>query len=296
MILNSHDKEYLLELATNAAIEAGRIIQSVSKDFKRINPKAGGSSLAANIVTQADLLSERFIMATLGHTFSMFDLGVLSEETPDDGSRHIKEFFWCIDPLDGTLAYSQDKPGYAVSIALVSQSGIPELGVVYDPINDDLYSAIKGQGAFLNSAPFEMKHAWLHDEDLVINGDKSLFEHAKFRVFEEEVNQLAVAAGFRSVSFRCAGGAVMNAIMSLLEPFGAYLKQPKSSVGGGSLWDFAATACIYSAAGAQITDAFGSPLKLNRQDTLFMNGTGVCFATNKKISNLMQSINTLKNN
>ena len=52
-----------------------------------------------------------------------YDFGILTEETPDNGSRLVKDYFWCVDPLDGTLPFTEGTPGYSVSIALVSKSG-----------------------------------------------------------------------------------------------------------------------------------------------------------------------------
>ena len=52
-----------------------------------------------------------------------YDLALLTEELEDDGSRHVKDYFWCIDPIDGTLPFTQKKPGYGVSIALVARDG-----------------------------------------------------------------------------------------------------------------------------------------------------------------------------
>jgi fructose-1,6-bisphosphatase/inositol monophosphatase family enzyme len=59
------------------------------------------------------------VLEVLAPTFKAYDLGLLTEELADDGSRFEKDYFWSIDPLDGTLPFTQGKPGYAVSIALV---------------------------------------------------------------------------------------------------------------------------------------------------------------------------------
>ena len=80
-------------------------------------------------------------------------MGLISEELKDDSSRFENEFYWCIDPLDGTLPFTEQVDGYAVSIALVSREGIPVLGVVYNPEKNDLYTAVKGEGAYKNGWP-----------------------------------------------------------------------------------------------------------------------------------------------
>ena len=58
-----------------------------------------------------------------------------------------------------------------------------------------------------------------------------------------------------------------------------YVKLPKVKVGGGSLWDYAATACLYAEAGAHVSDIYGAPLDLNRKDSSFMNHRGVLFCS-----------------
>ena len=79
--------------------------------------------------------------------FNPATVQLLSEETNDDGSRFKEDFFWCIDPMDGTLPFINKQPGFSVSIALVAKDGTPNLGIVYDPSTDTLYHAIKGKGA-----------------------------------------------------------------------------------------------------------------------------------------------------
>ena len=81
----------------------------------------------------------------------------------------------------------------------------------------------------------------------------------------------------------------MNAIWALENPPACYFKFPKPS-GGGSLWDYAATACIYQEAGAVAVDFQGNPFDLNRPDSTFMNHHGVIFATNHKIAAFVRGL------
>jgi myo-inositol-1(or 4)-monophosphatase len=111
-----------------------------------LNTKNGGASLAAQVVTEVDHLSQDIILKTLHPSCLIYDLALLSEESPDDNQRLQKDYFWCIDPLDGTLPFIESVPGYSVSIALVSREGQSMLGVVYDPVTQTLYHAIQGQG------------------------------------------------------------------------------------------------------------------------------------------------------
>ena len=113
----------LSRLAQAAALRAGRLIARRRGDFGQPEYKSESSSLAANIVTEVDRESQRIIVATLAPSLARNELGLLAEESADDGSRFEKDHFWCVDPLDGTLQFSENQPGFAVSIALVSRSG-----------------------------------------------------------------------------------------------------------------------------------------------------------------------------
>jgi len=77
------------------------------------------------------------------------DYGWLSEETEDDKSRLRAQRYWIIDPIDGTRAFAKGKPHFAISAALVS-SGVPILGIVFNPATDEFFEARRGHGAWLN--------------------------------------------------------------------------------------------------------------------------------------------------
>ena len=87
-------------------------------------------------------------------------------------------------------------------------------------------------------------------------------------------------------------GAVMNACLASENALSCYFAFPKKEAGGGSIWDYAATACIYKEIGAPVTDIFGNPLHLNTPDTTFMNKKGILFASDDGISKMIQNIYT----
>ena len=88
-----------------------------------VEKKQGGTSYASQVVTEVDRACETAILSHLLPTCQEFDLALLSEETEDDGSRFEEDFFWCIDPMDGTLPFINKQPGFSVSIALVAKMG-----------------------------------------------------------------------------------------------------------------------------------------------------------------------------
>ena len=136
MKLSTSDLRELADLAILAASKAGQMIaRSRPREiqYKDMQHAAGGESLASQVVTEIDRHSEDIILDILTPTLERFELGLLTEEQDDDGSRLTNDYFWCIDPLDGTLPFIEGSPGYAVSIALVSSDGTPMIGVVSDP-------------------------------------------------------------------------------------------------------------------------------------------------------------------
>jgi len=132
-----------LEVATKAAKEAGNIILSrFSSAKKKIKHKSQG-----NLVTEADILSEKLILRLLKDEYPGCD--VLSEES--NSSAQVSGYTWIVDPLDGTNNYVFGIPFFCINIALVKDEDIL-LGVTYDPLRDELFRVEKGQGAYLNDS------------------------------------------------------------------------------------------------------------------------------------------------
>ena len=138
MTLERRDLHTLAAVAERAASVASELIARTRP--AEIEHKAGASA-ASQVVTNVDREAEQSILEILEPTVASHGLGILSEERGDDGSRLRTEYFWCVDPLDGTLPFTEGRPGYAVSIALVANEGTPMIGVVADPISGTMYSA-----------------------------------------------------------------------------------------------------------------------------------------------------------
>ncbi len=281
MKLSSTELDELAGLAILAATTAGQMIAESRPD--NVQRKAGGgASLASQVVTEIDRRSEDMILDILGPTIERFDLGLLTEERVDDSSRLTADYFWCVDPLDGTLPFIEGVPGYAVSIGLVDRSGAPCLGVVYDPLEATLFHAIAGAGAFRDQRPFSVG-AGSPADVLSVFADRSFLEQSDHDVIVERFEQIAIDMGLSGHQVRTSAGAVMNACGVLESGPACYVKFPKPA-GGGSLWDFAATACLFNESGAVATDIDGNRLDLNRTDSTFMNHRGVLFATDVSLA------------
>jgi myo-inositol-1(or 4)-monophosphatase len=243
-----------------------------------VNTKTGVSSLVSQVVTEVDHLSQAIILQTLAPTCSRYDLALLTEESPDDRERLVKDYFWCIDPLDGTLPFIESTPGYAVSIALVSKQGIPLIGIIYDPLTATLYHAIKGQDAFKNDQPLQLKLALA----FTFLANRSFKSHNAYPTLIDRLKSFSQAMGLSGFNTIEHGGAAMNACWVLEHAPACYIKFPKPQAGGGSLWNYAATACLFNESSAIACDIHGQPLDLNRPDSTFMNYKGVLYAQRRE--------------
>ena len=286
MTLGNQDLKRLHRLALAAAMRAGAYIQSMVGRHEVTRTKEAGDTPASQFVTEVDLESQRLILEMLRGSIDEFELGLLTEESADDSSRRETDYFWCIDPLDGT-PFIQKKPGYSVSVALVSRDGVPQIGVVHDPAQQTTFHAIRGQGAMKDGTPIRVEPnpasgslTWIMDQSMRNAGG--------FPVLSKCVERLEAShSGPERVDF---AGAALNACwVTQLAP-AVYFKMPKRAKGGGSLWDFAASACIVCEWGLEPTDIAGQQLHLNRAESTFMNERGVIYASDLRLREAVQRI------
>ena len=128
--------------AIKAAKEAGKIILRYYS--KNVNATSKGDTY--NLVTEADLASENKIISIIKSRFP--DHSLLTEESGEE--IHKSDYCWVIDPLDGTNNFYHKFPMFCISIALYKK-GKPLIGVVFDPLKNELFFAEKNEGAFLNN-------------------------------------------------------------------------------------------------------------------------------------------------
>ena len=132
----------MLNVAVKAARRAGTVINRASLNLERLQVDRKQHN---DFVTEVDRQAEAAIIETLSDAYPSH--GFLAEET---GAQNADaEFVWIIDPLDGTTNFIHGFPQYAVSIAL-SVSGVIQQAVVYDPTRDELFTATRGAGAYLD--------------------------------------------------------------------------------------------------------------------------------------------------
>lgn len=287
-MLSTQELLKLSKSAIEAAKAAGDYIQSQFNRHYEIKEKASGTSLASKVVTAVDFKAQEIILDRLKPTFQQYDLGLLTEESVDDQSRLEKPYFWCIDPLDGTLPFTQGETGYAVSIALITQAGNPIIGIVYIPDEDKCYSAIQGLGVKLNDQAFERVQK-ADDNLLHVYMDSSLKKETYFKTLQTgldvwSTNQRMVP------NYHFGYGGVRNALAVINSINGCYFKLPKPQDGGGSIWDFAATRLFFDELNLHVSSHSGEILHLNNAATTFMNDAGVIYATDKKLVSFIMTL------
>lgn len=141
-----------LEFAVDLARQAGNMLRDIAAtELVTLQPKEDHSP-----VSQADILCNRLIVSEIQDAYPQD--GILSEEQPPAGlaQSHLVQPIWIIDPLDGTTNYGLGLPIWGVLIARL-ENGYPELAALFFPALGELYSAQRGQGAFLNGRPIQVE-------------------------------------------------------------------------------------------------------------------------------------------
>lgn len=289
MKLTHTQLEGICNIAKTTAIAAGEYIQSqFDKNYQKQH-KTGGDSLASQVVTEVDLKAQEIILEHLMNTIHNYDLGLLTEEATDDLSRAEKKYFWCIDPMDGTLPFTEHRTGYAVSIALIARSGDPVIGVVYIPDLQMCYTSIKGMGVRLNDEPFLRKPA--SEEIIQFYMDKSFQSEPYFDFVKSQFNDyVANHPTTTKIEYHAVFGGVRNAIGVMSSGRGCYFKFQKTSTGCGSIWDYAATRLFLEELGLCVANAHGERLHLNNLNSTFMNEQGILYATDHELKELIIGI------
>ncbi|MEO0160897.1 MAG: inositol monophosphatase family protein [candidate division WOR-3 bacterium] len=209
-----------------------------------------------NLVTQFDKISQRQIVKFLKKEFP--DYGILSEENI---SYHTHDNIkWLVDPLDGTTNFAHNLPIWAISIALEIEGEIV-LGVVYDPTRKELFSSIKGKGAFLNGKRISVSKTRKLDHSLLVTG-------FPYDIRESKENNLNYFARFclKSQAVRRLGSAALDLCYTACGRFDGYWEIKLSP------WDQAAGSLILKEAGGMITDFRGRPFSIYGKEVLGSNG------------------------
>lgn len=240
-----------LAVAMDAALGAGKILRENIGGNRQISYKGD-----INLVTEMDMKSERVIVAKLCSAFP--DHGVIAEE--GTVIRNGSGYVWIIDPLDGTTNYAHGYPCFSVSIAL-EYHGEVIAGVVYDPIREEVFSARKGGGAFLNGRTITVSSVDTLINSLLATGfpyDRKVSEKNNLDYF----HGLLMA----SQEVRRDGSAALDLCSVAAGRFDGFWELKLKS------WDVAAGSLIVHEAGGRVSDLAGNPASLDDGEIVASNG------------------------
>jgi myo-inositol-1(or 4)-monophosphatase len=252
----------MLNIAVRAARRAGSIINRAAL--------SGGlevrSKQANDFVTQVDRAAEEAIIDIVRRAYP--DHGFLAEES--GGSASGAEYRWVIDPLDGTTNFIHGFPQYCVSIA-IEQRDAPVHAVVYDPGRNELFTASKGRGAFLNDRRVRVSKCLRLKDALVGTG----FPFKELSRLDLYLRQLKSIMGTSS-GVRRAGAAALDLAYVACGRLDAFWEL------GLSRWDMAAGALLIQEAGGLVSDIAGEADHLESGD--------ICAATPKIFPALLEAM------
>ncbi len=241
-----------LEAAKEAAQIGGQIVARYFREGVAIRSKA-----TANLVSDADLESEQAIVDFLQRRFPQH--AVLAEEAHQDPLDC--EHLWVVDPLDGTNNFAHHIPHFAVSIAYYHR-GQAVCGVIYNPIRDDWFWTVRGQGAFANGTRVAVAPHTQLAETMIGVG----FYYSRGAMMEATLEALRELFQNQIHGMRRFGTASLDLCQVGVGSYGAYFEYELAP------WDFAAGGLFVEEAGGRVTTCRGEPLPLAKSSLLASNG------------------------
>jgi myo-inositol-1(or 4)-monophosphatase len=241
-----------LEVASRAAEEAGSLLLKHMHGQLKLGQKEG----RANLVTDVDILAEKTVIEVLQGEFP--DFNILSEESP--AVVRDSQFTWVIDPLDGTNNYVHGVPFICVSVGLALGQDVV-LGVIYDPVRKELFTAREGHGALLNGAPISVAQRTAVREaflgvDLGYDADKGRAMLDFLKVPWPDIG-----------GFRLMGSAALGLTYVACGRLDAYIHPYLYP------WDLAAAIALVEEAGGKITDWQGQSATIESRVIIAANET-----------------------
>ena len=242
----------LLELAISIGREAGALQRDRFSEPRTIETKSSSIDLVTDVDRASDaLIAARIAAARPGDA-------ILSEELGRrDGTSELR---WVVDPLDGTTNYAHGFPHFAVSIG-IERDGQREVGVIYDPIKEELFSAERGGGARLNGKPIRVSATDSLERSLLATG-------FSYDVHRAEVENLEYFGRFlkRARAVRRAGSAALDLAYVACGRFDGFWELDLHA------WDVAAGLLLISEAGGRLSDLDGGPIPSSGVRAVASNG------------------------
>ena len=247
------DAQALLELAVRLARAAGALQRERLESELRIETKSN----AIDLVTDVDRACEALIVDGLRAARPRD--AILAEEGGATGPAQAS-WRWVIDPLDGTTNYAHGYPCFCVSIGL-ERDGEPLLGVVYQPILDELFHALRGGGAFRNGRRIHVSKETALERSLLVTG----FAYDRRERPEESLRQFEAFLR-RSQALRRDGSAALDLCGVACGRFDGYWEL------GLKPWDVVAGGLVVEEAGGRVSDLAGAPAPWSGAQMLASNG------------------------
>lgn len=258
------EKKDFANFAIHLASLSGEVLKKYWGKLIHVEEKSHSSDL----VTNADKESEEVMLSELKKELPSH--AILAEESGAIGKQDA-EYLWIIDPLDGTTNYSHQYPFFAVSIGLIHRNK-PIVGVVYNPIYDELFVGVQGEGASLNNHPIKVSTVNELRCSLIATG----FPYNRNEIPDNnyaEFNKLtSMTQGVRRQG--SAALDLANVACGRLDGFWEKGLQP---------WDSAAGIVLVSEAGGKVTNYKGQPFEVYSNEILTSNG-GIHDALVKELS------------
>lgn len=242
----------MLNFAIRTAQDAGRLLRDRLGTAFDVAHKG-----AINLVTDVDLASEQLIRDAIATHYPRHE--VLAEE----GGLHERhsDYRWVVDPLDGTTNYAHGYPIFAVSIALEYKSEAV-LGVVYDPMRDELFTAERGGSAALNNRPIRVSTTADLMQSLLSTGFPYDIKTSKMTNLDHWAN-----FAMNAQALRRDGAAAIDMCYVACGRFDGYWELNLGP------WDTAAGALIVTEAGGRVTDFRGGEFSIYKPEVIASNGT-----------------------
>jgi len=247
------EADAVLELAVRLAREAGRLQRE--RYETRLEIRAKGSPI--DLVTEIDRACEQLIVDGIA---ARRPGDAIEAEEGGAGGREDGAWRWVIDPLDGTVNYAHGYPRFCVSIG-VEHEGRRRVGVVYDPLLDELYTAVRGQGAWLGSRRLRVSETRSLADALVATG----FAYDVRRSEEDNLDHFAGLVK-RARAVRRDGSAALDLCYVAAGRLDAYWELKLHP------WDVAAGLLVVDEAGGRTSDLSGAPAPRSGRECLASNG------------------------
>jgi myo-inositol-1(or 4)-monophosphatase len=207
-----------------------------------------------NVMTQADLASEQRITQLILDAYPHHAL--LREETAFEGDL-MADCLWVVDPLDGTNNYAHGIPHFCVSIAYVER-GEPQVGVVYDPMRDEMFWARRGQGAWLNDRPIRVSQPDGLARSIISTG----FFYDRGPMMERTLDSIRTLFRRNIRGLRRMGGAALDMSWTACGRYEGHFEYQLAP------WDYAAGWLLVEEAGGICLDRSGKPLQLDSRSVI----------------------------